>query len=271
MKIAILGAYKTGTTALFYLLRDALDPPTRTLFEPARYVPASGDERRNVLAKVILGAPGRDWRVDYRSFAEFDKKILLTRDPRDWLISGMLFMIQQVPALYADDRHFKEILAMLRRKESDPGCLSVKAMLMRLLEMRRESSLEAEIEWMRRHLQWLLDFDATLAGHLVFPYEALVDGRFRDLQDYLGVSLSGHANVPTEHDHVTRTKSHGNWRHWFLPEDAALFKPVFEPYIHRYGYSRIWHPASTPRIDPAHGSAYVARTVGKRLSADRDS
>ena len=55
--IAIFGPYKSGTTALFSIVRNSLPDGTRTLFEPEEYVREAEDSERIVLAKVILAVP----------------------------------------------------------------------------------------------------------------------------------------------------------------------------------------------------------------------
>jgi hypothetical protein len=75
--------------------------------------------------------------------------------------------------------------------------------------------------------------------------------------------------VPAPHDHVTRSKRHGQWRHWFTPEDVASFRPLMEPYLRQYGYSTDWTLAPDPVIRPDEASEYVVRPV--RLGRRRRS
>ena len=85
MKILIAGAPKTGTTALFYRIKNSLDGGVREMFEPRGYVAEPGDGACHVLAKVLLD-PLID--LDMESFSSFEKKIGIVRDPRDRLISA---------------------------------------------------------------------------------------------------------------------------------------------------------------------------------------
>lgn len=141
-RIAIFGQYKSGTTALWYAIKNALPETTRTLYEPHQYVPQRRDRKRPVLAKVILGTPENGHNVDYRSFLEFEKRIYLIRDPRDWLVSGTLFLIQQEPAVYANDTQLARILSLLKDKESDPHSIALMTIIEEVLRSLPGHSLQ---------------------------------------------------------------------------------------------------------------------------------
>ncbi len=86
MKLVIAGLGKSSTTALFYKLLEIFENPPLTLFEPGEYLAEPGN--RHVLAKVLIDPPGK---VNFTSFAGFDRKIHIVRDPRDNLISRLLY------------------------------------------------------------------------------------------------------------------------------------------------------------------------------------
>ena len=108
-KIVIYGSYKTGTTGLFYKIANSLDGPAKYLFEAQEYKPEVEDLNQWVLAKIIIWLNRQDLLPKYESFLNFDKAIYLTRDPRDWLVSATLFMIQQEQSLYLNDKKLKII------------------------------------------------------------------------------------------------------------------------------------------------------------------
>ena len=112
----IAGQGKTGTTALFFKIQQALPADTWCLFEPRTYEARAG-HAGHVLAKVLIGF-GRS--VDVESFHGFDKKIILTRDPRDTLVSRVLYDIYNEPAICADAAKVASFMDLLRRKEADP-------------------------------------------------------------------------------------------------------------------------------------------------------
>jgi len=263
-KIAIFGMYKSGTTALFYRIKNSLTGDVHALFEPDRYAPEPADLHRWVLAKVILGAPERGHRVDYATFLDFDKKLVLVRDPRDWVVSGTLFLIQQVAHLYNDDDKLNRVLELLRQKEHSPKSLPLTRLLDQVVRTDPCQSLAETLEWMKRQYRWVIEFESDLGDHCRIKYEDMVGGHLRGLEDYLGFPLTGAAEVAPEHDHVPRTKSSGDWKNWFLAEDVARLRTVFDEYLRRYEYDLDWSPSEQPVVRPEHCSQYVARVVKKR-------
>src|ERR1051326_5563038 len=246
-KTAIFGPYKSGTTGLFYKLRNSLPPGVRTLFEPDEYAAEPGDADRGVLAKVILHADGG---VRYDTFLGFEKKLYLVRDPRDWLVSATLFLTQTVPGVFDDDRQLERILKLLRHKEEQPSSVSLLRILRAILDAHPPQPFEATMDWMKAQFRWLPEFELGLTDYRRVRYEDFVDGRLREVESYLGLPLQGADDVAEEHDHVPRSKRYGEWKHWFVEEDVEYFVPIFAPYIDRYGYSPKWTLNEDRVIDP---------------------
>src|SRR5947209_20200187 len=98
--ILILGAAKSGTTALFYAIKNALvsgrGVSVAGLFEPTeereivQYLSSTTDQVR--LVKGLLGPLLRRGSAVERLIAEFDRKIVIYRDPRDNVVSRICFM-----------------------------------------------------------------------------------------------------------------------------------------------------------------------------------
>ncbi len=262
-KIVIFGQYKTGTTGVFYKIRNSLDGPVRELFECNEYVSSAEDSRRWILAKTMLVYNGP---IQYRTFMDFQKKLYIIRDPRDWAVSAALFLIQQEPSIYADSKKMGVILDLLRRKETDPASSPLLEIFRRILTLSNRHSFEETFRHISRQYRWLPEFERRLSGHHVVKYEDFVDGRIRALQDYLDIPLTGNSTVAKVHDHVIRTRSHGNWRQWFCEEDVAFFRPIFRSYMERHGYEDDWELDSDPSIPEEFCSQYVERTVEKRRS-----
>ena len=111
-----------------------------------------------------------------------------------------------------------------------------------------------------------LDAVADLAARevdgswLLFRYEDMVDGRYDRLNRYLGFDVAVDAEVARGLERVVRRKGYGDWRHWFTPADVARYgSGVMDRYLTTFGYDRDdWALAARPRIEPAHGSAYMS-------------
>ncbi len=263
-KIVIFGPYKTGTTGLFYKVTTSLSGTIRCLFERMEYVAEPDDDQQWIVAKTILWYDEGDRQPKYESFFDFDRKIYLTRDPRDWLVSGTLFMIQEEPSLYNDDRKLNSILRALQQKQQRPESMSVLELLQLINDLSDRHTFEKTMEWMRLQYTWLPMFEKRLRECMLLKYEDFVDKRLAPLEEYLGFKLSGSGQVSAEHDHVPRTKGKGNWLDWFTDQDREIFQPIFSDYMARYGYADDWEPRPKPAISREHSIDYVIRTVNKR-------
>lgn len=261
MRIAIFGQYKTGTTALFQVIRNACEPGIRCLFEPGGYMKLPTDHRTGVLAKVILDSPC------VNEFTSFERKILITRDPRDWLVSTILFMPQQRRQVYGSPETLDEILQLLRQKETSPSSVSMHRVLEKILTVLSEREREGIEDIIRGQLDFTMAFDQALEGGLKVKYEDFVIGRVTELKRYLGLSLKPRVEVPSEYGHVPRTLDCGNWRTWFTQEDVRFFRPLVSRFMTTQGYPDDWSLESVERLNPDHGSGYVERTVAMSLGS----
>ena len=265
-KIVIYGSYKTGTTGLFYKIANSLDGPAKYLFEAQEYKPEVEDLNQWVLAKIIIWLNRQDLLPKYESFLNFDKAIYLTRDPRDWLVSATLFMIQQEQSLYLNDKKLKIIFTLLQKKQHDPKSISLLSIIKNINELSDHHSFAGTMDWMDKHYAWLPTFEKRLANYFRLRYEDFVDEKVTKLEEYLGFPINAKADVDSVHEHVPRTKSYGNWKDWFTPDDVLYFKPLFAEYMKTYGYEDAWEINRNPNISHDHSIEYVLRTVNKRRS-----
>ena len=265
-KIVIFGSYKTGTTGLFYKIANSLPGSARYLFEAQEYKPEIADTNQWVLAKIILWFNRQELIPRYESFLNFDKAIYLTRDPRDWLVSATLFMIQQEESLYTSDESLKLIFRLLQKKQRDPNSVSLVSIIRCINELSNRHTFTATMDWMKSQYEWLLAFERRIPEYIRLRYEDFVDERITELEAYLGFPLKAKAEVDIAHAHVPRTKGYGNWKDWFTPDDILYFRPLFKEYMKTYGYEDAWAINDYPNISHEHSIEYVLRTVNKRRS-----
>ena len=263
MKILIAGSPKTGTTGLYYKLRNSWGGGSpRLLFEePEPYRPEPGDDERGVLAKVVINPDTED----LTPYLHFDRKIAIVRDPRDTLISRLMYGIGYHSPYDRDDRQVARMYAFLRRLEASDGELGVLDLIRFDWGLRGIAYDDATIrahyaaEWAR-----IENFYARYPDFFPFKYEDFVVGRLDALSEYLGMELSGSSDVDPKHARVVRTKSSGDWRHWFRPTDAALLRTIYEDFLIRYGYDTDWAPHASPQIEPQFASEYFYRLVSEK-------
>lgn len=258
MRIAILGMAKSGTTALFYKCRAAMPADTVEWFERPLLEPPTA---QHVLYKGLLNALKR---LDLSHLHRFDRRILITRDPRDRIVSGTLYRVFDCLPFCASDDGVRELLEMLGRKQRDPRAITLREILDRLIAWNGGRPDEFLARAQRTN-------DYAMATHEAFPdlhalsYEDLVDGNIAGLERHLGLALgSEQATVPPGRSRVVRSRRHGNWRHWLCPSDIDWLRPTFLPFMDRYGYPDDWTLAAEPVITAEHSTEYVRRLVRER-------
>lgn len=285
MKIVIAGLAKSGTSALAFRIKNTL--PRRAIFlhEPARYAPSIEDLSRSVAAKILLyNAPNE---VDYESFGHFDKKILVVRDPRDRLISSILYQV--AGSFWEDERKVSKFIELLKHKESAPDTVSVLT-IMRLLEEYRwhyfwkkslsspkpgkiRKRLENINFWKSSmyggHLSLTMEFHSRHQDYFVIKYEDFISGATEGLERYLGFRLSSEVIRDKRLDMVARTKKSGGWKDWFLDEDIAFFRPRFLDFMKKYRYADKWKINKNPRIYAEYSSKYVRWFIEERRASER--
>jgi len=257
MRVVIVGLGKSGTTALLYAVRTAMPADTQLLFEPRTYVAV---HQPNVAAKVLLHPKHP---MEHAFYRQFDRVILLVRDPRDVLISRALYRIFGATRLLTDPARLDEYLALLRAKEADPQSISMLRINM-LFERLVGPTLHSD-EGRQRMLSDAMAFHDAFPDCLVYRYETMVDGQFGALARYLSLQASAmKPDVPAEFGRVVRSRRAGNWRDWFCDEDVAHYRPLLSAYMRRYGYDDDWMLDPTPVIRPEECTGYVERLVAER-------
>jgi hypothetical protein len=267
MNILIQGVGRTGTTALFYAIRHALSGTVAELFEPP------GEELRralelspqpdHILAKMLLreSVPA--------PYERFQKIIMTVRDPRDTLVSRLLYIVWQSD-FCLDDPTTEAYLTLLRAKERYPKGISLMALFSTFSAFQRDHPYREYLQvlgGLHRQEELL----ATRPDFFIVRYEDFVDGKVESLRGYLdGLAIGRGVNVAPEVTRVTRSKAHGDWRHWFTQEDVAFFRPMLAARMGALGYADDWELADSPTIDPRYGSEYVARLIAERRARIQD-
>jgi hypothetical protein len=258
MKTLIVGIARSGTTALYFKLKQALPGSTWCLYEPAHFDPSDPGGSPNVLAKILIGAPDKS---HYATFRQFDKKVMMVRDPRDNIVSRILYRPCGTEAFRRDKAKIAVFIDALLCKESDPHSISVVA----LIDLfRRLNCSDGPVRSTATH-DLALDFHRANNDFLVYTYEDFIAGRYATIEDYLDIALpGGEADVTAQYEHVVRTKMANDWKNWFTAEDVEYFRPRLAAFMHAYGYPDDWALAAEPHISPAHGSEFVRRSIAIR-------
>ena len=254
--ILILGFSKTGTTALYYKLLNSLPANTKGLFEPKQFVPELEDDKRPLLAKVIVDSYLNN---DIDSFNNFDKKILIIRDPRDRLISMLLYFLRD-RGILCDETLIKYYFELIKKKQENPDSVSIIDLVDTMKMIRNIIKKDFKVE---NPLDTLINLQNKYQDLFIVKYEDFVDGKIEELEDYLGFKLAGSSEVSVMHKRVERTKSYGDWKNWFTEKDIEYFKPKFKRFIEYYGYEPDWRLNNPKVILPEYRFEYVKKITNE--------
>lgn len=258
-KTVIAGLPRSGSTMLYYNIKQSspFASQCRYLFEPPRfnYDLNNYSFKQAVLAKILIGF------VDYSSFRVFDKKIMLIRDPRDIIISRILYEggFHTVWNKTADE--IERTLELLKKKSACPDSVSVTA----IWKSFWGSDPLMLNNWARKHFELFLRFYRENKNYFLVKYEDLIRGRLDGLENYLGFKLQKNVRVEKGFSRVERTKNTGDWMNWFTDQDISFLKPLCLDHMKVFGYDyNDWTVAAKPTIAPEHSFEYVKRLVNEQ-------
>lgn len=255
----VLGMAKTGTSALFESIRRQLPDETEIFFEPSR--PSDWAALKTATGVVLAKALLRPYLQSGIGAALFDRVVILVRDPRDQLLSRLLYWAAQFSKHNQDAR--PAVLEALARKERNPDTVGFFELFDTIAALDGHSSFFPRPylpEFADRLADAIQTFPAIGHGHLC-KYEDLVDGRITDLRAYLGLEIEAAVTLPPALIRVERSRGHGEWKEWFLPGDLERLRPVIGPYMARFGYADT--PPNTNRhINTGTASEFVVKSWG---------
>ena len=160
--IIIFGQPKSGTTALYYKIKQSICNDYHCLLEP--------NEEKLKDVKTFKGPIlVKNINIEYNNyFNDFEKKIFIVRDPRDLIVSILLYAAgyHKIPE---SNRSYNDIIKsfdLLRKKETYPNTVSI-------LDLFKELYMWDEIEIMSLIHQIgnkVLEYDKNIENYFVIKY-----------------------------------------------------------------------------------------------------
>ncbi len=268
--IIILGAGKSGTTFLYYTIREVVEKnDSRCIFEGYKQKEGSG----NILAKQLIGSfleeptslKDEDTLNEMISEIDyvFDKKIFMVRDPRDSLISRF-FWFHSLKQFEGFEKDFESSLKLIEQKEKNPSSVSLKQLLTNLEDCQNNfyTGVFKQHQYIYNHA---IPCILSKQEWFIFRYENLIKENFKNLEKYLGLELPRDKDIVAGHfSHVARTKSYDNWRSFFTQEDVDWLKPKYYQCLKDLNYdAEDWNLTAVDSLDPKNGSEYIKMLFGR--------
>ena len=231
MNYLIAGLAKSGTTMLFSRIQRALGPGLATHFEPDQdnqlteilFPGSAGDS----LTKVLIGRVS----ADNSQLREFDRHVLIYRDPRDQFVSMLLYLFYDFQ-VSSDQAGFDACYAALEKKCQDPEGVSAIGLYNKVAECVGRAPVAVFNNLHKVQKEYIDKFSPHSAC-----YEDLLDGKWAPLEAYLGVPLTTDAAVPVEYTRVVRSKGYGDWRLWLNAADIEYTNAQWGESITALGYA----------------------------------
>ena len=86
------------------------------------------------------------------------------------------------------------------------------------------------------------------------------------MSSYLDVSVSPDVEVDATWRRVSRPRSHGEWRDWFLETDLDYVRATCPEFMAVFGYDHDWRTNDVRTVRHELTSTYVERIVDMRIT-----
>lgn len=256
-RVLILGAGKSGTTGLYASVLAgaelAYGKGLRTIFEPKASEDISCRLSDRMVVKMLLE---RFIRTDGKLLDWFDKVVFIHRDPRDNVVSRLLWQVASLAGVDSAEK-VDQILHLIREKEHDNASSSVMGLYRKIGEI---ANVPKWFEGAIRYAFLPLGFKRNHEGRF-FPlkYESYMDRDLDGLNEYLGFEVAFGAPPPARFSLTKRSGSYGAWRLWFTEEDVEYFKANHREEMVELGYPDFDRPPAEGAISADESSEYVRR------------
>jgi hypothetical protein len=257
----VAGMGKTGTTIVASVIQSSL-PGAELYMELKRIGPFEKYVKNGV--PVVVKIIYEHWMkrpfllkgiICGETGLNPDRIVAIVRDPRDGLISVLLYGAYHCVLDGASREQVEAWVDVIQDKEANPQKHSVIGLIEHMNKIfGLRLSPNDYFDTFVNYSAWIGENRARLH---VLSYEDFVAGNTGELAAYLGIKLKRSREVIPSLQRVSRSRGSGDWRRLMLPEDVTFWKERYGPALERHGY-KDWevHPQ---RLDPALGSSYIRR------------
>jgi len=265
MNILVIGKAKTGTTVISKTIQNSLEdteyhlePKEICFFENQKIV----ENGKTNIVKIIFEHWSRKPRlrnaiVHNECKLKFDKVVCIARDPRDELISRLLYIIYPyVVNNGLDNEKIDKWLNIIKRKEQYPQKVSFFDVTKRYTEIFGGDFLHGS-KFEGSGYPVFLNNNKEEIG--LIKYEDFIDSNCQHLEDYLGFKLTDNRDVG-ELGRTKRTASYNNWKEFFTAQDIERLKEYMGESMQQMGYSD-WEIVEKDSLNLKNYSKYIIRLL----------
>ncbi len=267
--VLVLGRAKTGTTFIAKSIEAACPAtPTRFIMEPAMQHDinraAKASNRSTLIMKVLFD----HWDKQRDALSElatgqsqpnFHARIAIVRDPRDEIISRILFRpFSFLVSGHARAEDIERWANVLEHREKNHEMTFLEVQKAFAATFSGASDPADEIRTIARLCMGYADY--LKLNQTVFTtlrYEDAVADDFSAIEPALGWQVSKTQDLG-RFGYTKRSGAATNWAKWFHPSDLETIKDLMGPACAELGYFDWTTPADIDRtIEPEHHSEYA--------------
>lgn len=258
MKVLILTAGKTGSTALTYGIHAQL-PDHKIIFEPQSLKTIDYSVKNTVVKSLRIV----NWANEREELFNYDKRILLVRHPFDRIISYLLYIPYNGRG-FSNDYVSKRYLDLIRRKAENPRDVDTLEIINLLQDI---FSYKLLMLLSREHNKMLELFSQrTAIPFELVKYEDFMGGINENLEQYLGISLpkGSKVEVADNFKRVSRRRKYGEWQTWFTANDINEIAPLFHDFNQEFDYRSTKIKADElSLIEPEYSYLYTLKVINE--------
>lgn len=268
MNVLVIGKAKTGTTVISKSIEASLSGPVQYHLEPNSpdffETPRPLGTPLSHVVKIIF----ENWSAHPESRhamvtngfpTKFDRVVVIVRDPRDELISRLLYLAYPLAATTdATPAALESWARKLEEKEASPEAVSVQELfdeLARMCDIRTENQIQLVLDQGDQLRRFIDDLNQSIC---VVRYEDFLQDKFQHLSNYLGIDVTRITHVGDDLQRTYRSAGYDNWKRVFTARDVAWLRSRFDDLLSRFGYQD-WTLDPVPHLEAAQWSSYVRR------------
>ncbi len=262
--ILVVGPAKTGTTIISKTIQHSLtnagyhlEPKNVLFFENKELASSASPQVVKIIFEHWNNKPRmRNAIIHNEAQLKFNKVIAIQRDPRDELISRLLYIaLPYTISKGYDEKFIKAWTQLWKIKESNPAAMSIKSLIAAYNRLTQSNFMA--------YLKGAQEYHGFLNAHqrriYTFSYEDFIQGNNQGLEDHLGFKLTQERSVD-DLGRTVRSCASNNWKKYFSPEDIEYFKGELGVILADMGYTD-WSLTPVKSLNPEHCSQYISRLV----------
>jgi len=267
--VLILGRAKTGTTFIAKSIEASCPAkPLRFIMEPKTLRDMQQARAASTRSTIIMKVLFDDWITQRDNLDElaggdaqpaFHTRIAILRDPRDELISRLMYRpFSFLLSGHADDKDVERWATVLEQREQNHALTFFDMHKEYTAIFLGESDPANEINDVARLcLEYANYLNQCQGAFVTLRYEDAVLNDFSAIEKTLGWNVSQTRDLG-RFGYTKRSSSSKNWMKWFHASDLERIKELMEPACKGLGYNDWALPADIDRtIEPEHHSGYV--------------